>query len=104
MSAETERVLQEHLQKKSERRGRQCPRVQCADGFHMSVQTSDGHYCRPRQNTGPWSLVEVGYPSGPVPELAKYKDGEYPDTEAVFGYVPVSTVAAIIDRHGGFAP
>lgn len=36
------------------------PRVHCADGFSVSVQASQYHYCRPRidsaENTRQWSL------------------------------------------------
>ena len=44
------------------------PRIVCADGFSLSVQASNGHYCTPRSNYGPYSRVEVGYPSSRPPE------------------------------------
>jgi hypothetical protein len=28
-------------------------------GGHMSVQGSESHYCSPKNNTGPYTLVEV---------------------------------------------
>ena len=39
-------------------------RVQCADGFSMSVQAHDGAYCRPRIDGADFYIdVEVGFPS-----------------------------------------
>jgi hypothetical protein len=73
----------------------------CADGFEISVQASDTHYCTPRDNYGPWYEVECGFPTQPVPSLAEWKDGDGDDTRAVFGYVPVRTVAALLLEHGG---
>lgn len=79
------------------------PRIECADGFTMSVQASSGHYCSPRDSTGPWDAVEVGYPSAKVEAFMPYVDGG-PDTEptdTVYGYVPIELVVDAIDAHGG---
>ena len=73
------------------------PRIVCADGFDVSVQASDGHYCSPRLNVGPYSSVEVGYPSSPIPEMDEY------DAGGVFGHVPVEVVDAVLEQHGGIA-
>ena len=37
--------------------------VKCADGFSMSVQAGKGSYCSPRDDSGPYDSVEVGFPS-----------------------------------------
>ena len=37
--------------------------IKCADGFTMSVQASRGNYCSPRNDSGPYDSVEVGFPS-----------------------------------------
>jgi len=81
-------------------------RVICADGFSMSVQASNGHYCSPRDNTGPWQMVEVGYPSERVESFMPYVDGnpEGAEWETVYGYVPVEIVVDAIVQHGGVAP
>lgn len=86
------------------------PAIECADGFHISVQAHYGAYCQPRPNRwdeapflGPFFKVEYGFPSGPVPELVKWKDGEGRDEECVYGYVPVNVVVALIESHGGVA-
>ncbi len=79
------------------------PRVECADGFAMSVQASHTHYCSPRDSRGPWSSVEVGYPSAKVDGFMPYIDGdESAPTDTVYGYVPIDIVAQAIVDHGGF--
>ena len=37
--------------------------VSCHDDFKMSVQASRDHFCTPRQDEGPYTHVEVRYPS-----------------------------------------
>jgi len=39
------------------------PRVVCKNGFSLSVQASQYRYCSPRSDTGPYTHVEIGYPS-----------------------------------------
>jgi len=77
------------------------PPITCADGFEISVQASEFHYCTPRDNQGPWTDVECGYPNGPVPSLEPHRDGE---DSPVFGWVPVTLVEELIERHGGLKP
>lgn len=77
------------------------PKAKCADGFEVSIQASHLHYCLPRNSFGPWTHVELGYPTAPVPSLRQYRDGSSPDTDNVFGHVPVEKVARVLIRHGG---
>ena len=93
-------------------------RVQCADGFTMSVIAYEGTYCTPRPGypvtmggadagyTGPFTEVEVGFPSvRPEPWDTWAEHCETPDdpTETVYAYVPVETVNALVELHGGYA-
>lgn len=78
-----------------------CKRVECADGFTISIQANSAAYCSPRDNDGEWYQVECGFPSAPVPELAEWKEGEGDDTKTVYGYVPVEVVSELIEKHGG---
>ena len=73
------------------------PRLQCKSGLTLSVQASMWHYCTPRNNTGPWHHIEVGYPSRTLRTLSRWRDGK----SSVNGYVPVERVNAIIARNGG---
>ena len=75
--------------------------VQCADGFNMSVQASQRAYCSPRNDTGPWDSVEVGYPSAYEHCLQPYAEDPNRPTETVYGYVPNKLVRSIIEVHGG---
>ena len=70
------------------------PEATFADGFKMSIQASDDHYCQ-KADDGSYASVEIGFPSSSEPLLNDYGDGE------VYGYVPLTVVDAIIAKHGG---
>lgn len=78
------------------------PEVVCADGFRMSVQASHAHYCSPREDSGPYRSVEIGFPSGQDDALMPFAEDADNPTGTVYGYVPVDIVDALIERHGGF--
>ena len=77
------------------------PRVHCADGFSVSVQASQFHYCRPRIDSAEkYDKVELGYPSAADELITDYaEDRTYTDT--VYDYVPVEIVDKLIEKHGG---
>ncbi len=75
--------------------------VSCRDGFSMSVQVSERHYCSPRNNSGPWDSVEVGFPTAMDMLLRPYADDPTNPTETVYGYVPSKIILAVVDAHGG---
>ena len=77
------------------------PRIICVDGFSISVQATQGAYCSPRRNIGPWYEVECGFPSA-VPEFIGYKaeDPQAP-TETVYPYTDIDLVERLIESHGG---
>lgn len=79
------------------------PRIRCKDGFSVSVQASDMHYCSPRENSVFYWEVEVGFPSEVCPALLRYAEDIDQPTDTVYGYVPIEIVEAIIDEHGGVA-
>lgn len=76
-------------------------RIECEDGFSLSVQASHGAYCSPRTNLGPWYQVEVGFPSGIPAEIMNYAEQPEKPTETVYGYVPIELVETLIAAHGG---
>lgn len=80
------------------------PQITCGDGTKLSVQASRNHYCKPRDDYGPYCLVEVGFPSSdPGEKWSEYKDGkEYKFNETVFGFIPIELVEEYIEFHGGF--
>lgn len=81
------------------------PKVVCHDGFVMSVQASEFHYCSPRENEGPYFSVEVGFPSQKddllVPYAEIWEEGDPVWSNLVYPYVPVEIVLEVIDNHGG---
>ena len=82
----------------------QVQRIVCKDGADLSVQASRTHYCNPRDNDGPYTHVEVGFPSVAPPESwREYAEEWERPTDTVYGYVPVELVQAFIDLHGGEA-
>lgn len=102
-------------------------KIECADGFTVSVIAGGGTYCHPRpamctggahapqwdggvqcNYPGPYTEVEVGFPSErpePWSEWEKYADGSIGDATGavVYAYVPVDMVRALIASHGGQA-
>ena len=78
------------------------PKIECTDGFSMSVQVSENHYCSPRiVDACVYGSVEVGFPSREEELLIQYAEEESRPTDTVYGYVPVEVVNSVIEKHGG---
>ncbi len=55
------------------------PPIVCADGESLSVQAGRMLYSTPRDDEGPYTAVEVGFPSvSPPYSWAEYFDGTFP--------------------------
>ena len=83
-------------------------RVVCADGFTVSVQASNFNYCSPRDDNGPWSSVECGFPSSKDPVLEKWAEDPRAEVceesglvQTVYGWVPSQVILRVIESHGG---
>ncbi len=77
-------------------------RIECADGFSMSVQASRFSYCEPRvDNAKAYTEVEVGFPNAYEPILAPYAEDMEDYTGTVYGYVPAQLVVDVCAKHGG---
>ena len=76
-------------------------RIECEDGFSISVQANHGAYCSPRTNIGPWYEVECGFPSDVPAEIMHYAEQPENPTGTVYGYVPIELVEELIAAHGG---
>jgi len=84
--------------------GKRCKRVECADGFSMSVQAGTANYSTPRSALGPYTEVEVGFPTRADYLLEPYFDGDSNTedvTKGVYSWVPVQVVTNVIAKHGG---
>ena len=75
--------------------------VHCKDGFGVSIQASKTNYCVPRDDIGPYTEVELGFPNAPESLIIGYADDPDNPTETVYGYVPVGLVKALLIKHGG---
>lgn len=78
--------------------------IYCADGTSLSVQASRNHYCFPRNNEGPYTEVEVGFPSVRPPESwREYCDGNFDlkPCDTVYANVPLQVVEEFVSFHGG---
>jgi len=76
--------------------------IVCKDGFEMSVQASETHYCSPRINDAEkYSTVEVGFPSDLEPLLMEWADDDDNPTGTVYGYVPATVISLVCVKHGG---
>ena len=78
------------------------PRLCCNDGFSISVQASEFHYCEPRRNgVQDYESVELGFPSVEDELINEYAEDCMNYTETVYGYVPIEIVEKLIKKHGG---
>jgi hypothetical protein len=68
------------------------PRIVCADGFSISVQAFSSSYCTPRQDEGPHTHMEGGFPSS-----APLDD----PCETVYPYVAREVFEREFELHGG---
>ena len=73
----------------------------CADGFTMSVQASENAYSTPKENEGPYTAAEVGYPTEEESLLMQYVEDETKPTDTVYPYVPSSVISLVCVKHGG---
>lgn len=71
-------------------------RIECEHGS-MSIQVGKSLYCTPRNDEGPYTEVEVGYPDPKPQNWDKWDDGG----SGVYAYVPIEKVREFIDFLGG---
>ncbi len=80
------------------------PKLFCKDGFSVSVQASSFHYCCPRVDGAErYEAVELGFPSDEDPIIMDYAEDYSDPTGTVYGFVPVSVVNELIEKHGGIS-
>lgn len=76
-------------------------RITCVDGFSLSVQASETHCCTPRDNYGPYSMVEVGFPSKRVKGFMQFAINADEPLDTIYAWVPIEIVEKAIESHGG---
>lgn len=98
------------------------PFVICKDGFGVSIQASEDHYCEPRKSQidmsrfsfiprwrsqirvskfKPYKSVELGFPTEADEELIGYAENPNVPMDTVYGWVPVEIVDKVLEKHGG---
>lgn len=75
--------------------------VTCQDGFRVSIQGNETGYCNPRNNTGPYTEVELGFPNRVDNLIMGYAEDPDNPSDTVYAYVPSEVVLEMILKHGG---
>lgn len=81
-------------------------RIECDDGFSMSVQANYSSYCSPRITirntyTNFYNEYEVGFPNQEEELLKQYAEDKGDLTNTVYPYVPKEIIEQVIKKHGG---
>ena len=80
-------------------------RVMCRDGFVMSVQASRTHTSVSCDDTGPYSAVEVGYPTEVESLLMTYQDAanivDICEASPLYVCVSARVINEVIQTYGG---
>lgn len=80
------------------------PRVECADGWNVSIQAGAFAYSIPREpGADEYKAFELGYPSDWEPLLEEYAEDPDPAffTKTVFPFTPTEVVEEVLRKHGG---
>jgi hypothetical protein len=76
--------------------------AKCADGFTISIQGgTEFHYCEPRRNANLYYELELGFPSESDDLIFQFAEDSERPTQTVYSYVPIETVEALVEKHGG---
>ena len=75
--------------------------VTCKDGFRVSIQGNKTGYCNPRNNIGPYTEVELGFPNRMDNLIMGYAEDPANPCDTVYAYVPSEVVLEMILKHGG---
>lgn len=83
-------------------------RIRCADGFTMVVHASRGSKSSPQAAEGPYTAVEVAFPSDPDESLLQPYELASEIADPItglgircFGWVPSEIIWDIIIKHNG---
>ena len=79
------------------------PRVQCKDGFTISVQVGRGIYSIPaiKSSDIDYTCVELGFPSDIEYDIREYAEARWKLKYTVYPFVPIELVEEVIQKHGG---
>lgn len=77
------------------------PRVECADGWNVSIQAGALAYSIPRESGAEYKAFELGYPSEWEPLLKEYAENIEEFTTTIFPFTPTEVVEEVLRKHGG---
>ncbi len=76
--------------------------IECIDGFRISIQASEYHYCTPRfDNAAFYTHYELGFPNKKDKLIAVYAEDKSNLKDTVYPYVPTDIIYKLIKKHGG---
>ena len=75
--------------------------VRCEDGFEFSMQAGPSMYSHPQAIADHYDSVELGFPNEPEPLLTEFAEDPDNLSDTVYGWVPVTRVNEVIEKHGG---
>lgn len=75
----------------------------CADGYIVSIQASEVHYCYPKVALldRPHYSLELGFPSAADELITPYAEDKKSLTQTVYPYTPWTVVEDLVAKHGG---
>lgn len=81
------------------------PPVKCQSGLQFDIIADRSHACRPRNDEGPYTLLELFIKPSNMPKLpAAHREAlnqYYDKLWGTFRYVPVELIEQIVDENGG---
>jgi hypothetical protein len=84
----------------------QRPAIRCKSGLTLSIQANKGVQCCPKEDNGPYTEFEVGFPSKTIADLMPYifdhyGKGDPKPTASTYWFVPAEVINKVINDNGG---
>jgi len=73
----------------------------CDDGFEFSIQAGPSMYSHPQAVADHYDAVEIGFPTADEPLLKEFAEDPDDLKGTVYGWVPITRVNEVIEKHGG---
>ena len=79
------------------------PVLRCTNGTSVSVQAGSRNYSKPRDDIGPYSKFELGFPSDGmlIDAIRRYPENPDQPYDTVYCWVPRAAIAQLIKDNGG---
>jgi len=77
------------------------PSIETNNGLEIAIQAGELFCCSPRDNYGPWELVEINYINRRIEKLTAYADDAENIEDTIYRWVPVDLIDEIVEENGG---